>query len=612
MKDRRDVPSSHRFFRVLLLLAGTLFLAACGEDYAFFEVEDDIEPIFYTVELQGVPSDTIQVRAEAVLRVYRQQDEGAPSLGFLRRRAQNDTETLSTLLRSAGYVMPNISVSVGDPTPGEARAQVILTIEAGRRFTLAEHTFVLTNATPTPGALDPAELGSPVKGPAVADDIIAAEDAAVAQLRRTGYAYARFVKRDSVADPEAGTMRVESVIDAGRHYTFGVLTFEGLEAVEEDYLRTYLEWGEGEVFNRALLPDLEEDYAGTSLFSRLSITTPDEPPEGEVLPVAAQVEERLPRSITFGVGFDTDVGPSFASSLQHRNLFGRNETGQISGSVNREELMIGFDYRVPQFGRDGQDLVYGLDLTQFDQDAFEGNTVAAQIGLERELDEDGTAGVGILIEYSDLIDSDVPQESTLFGLPFFLAFDSVRDPLDPQNGARSRIELTPFTGTVDEEPVAFLRVDGRLATYRKLDTAGRIVMATRVRAGAILTNDLTEVPSTKRLFAGGGGSVRGFARDSIGPRDAKGDARGGLSVVEVGVEVRYRATETIGLVVFTEGGIVDDIPVPDAIGDVRQGVGGGVRFFTPIGPIRADLARPVQLRLGEDPYQLYLSLGQAF
>ncbi|MEL7215501.1 MAG: autotransporter assembly complex family protein [Pseudomonadota bacterium] len=596
----------------MLLLAGALFLAACGEDDAFFEVEDDIEPIFYTVELQGVPSDTIQARAEAVLRVYRQQDEGAPSLGFLRRRAQNDTETLSTLLRSAGYVMPNISVSVADPTPGEARAQVILTIEAGRRFTLAEHAFVLTNATPMPGALDPAELGSPVNGPAVAEDIIAAEDAAVAQLRRTGYAYARFVQRDAVADPEAGTMRVESVIDAGRRYTFGALTFEGLEAVEEDYLRTYVQWGEGEVFNRALLPDLEEDFAGTSLFSRLSITTPDEPPEGEVLPVAARVEERLPRSITFGVRFDTDVGPGFVSSLQHRNLFGRNETGQVSGSVNREERTIGFDYRVPQFGRDGQDLVYSLDLTQFDQDAFEGNTVATQIGLERELDEDVTAGVGILIEYSDLIDSGVPQESTLFGLPVFLAFDSVRDPLDPQNGARSRIELTPFTGTVDEEPVEFLRVDGRLATYRKLDNAGRIVLATRVRAGAILTNDLTEVPSTKRLFAGGGGSVRGFASDSIGPRDANGDPRGGLSVVEAGVELRYRATETIGLAVFTEGGIVDDIPVPDVIGDVRQGVGAGVRFFTPIGPIRADLARPVQLRSGEDPYQLYLSLGQAF
>ncbi|MEL6583738.1 MAG: autotransporter assembly complex family protein [Pseudomonadota bacterium] len=593
----------------LCALAG---LIGCGDDESFFEVEDTIEPVFYDVEVEGLPGSTIEAQSEAVLQIYRQQADGAPSVGFLRRRAQDDIATMAALLRSRGFMIPEISVEVTDPESEAGRALVVMQVDPGRRFQLAEHRIAIINAAPEPVPVQAEELGSPVGRGAIAEEIIGAEDAAVAFLRRSGYAYATFVERDSEANPATGTVTVISTIDAGRRYDFGQLSFSGLEDVEQSYLETYLGWEQGERFNAAFLPTLEEDYAGTSLFSSLTVSIPEEPPATEQIPVDVAVRERLPRTFSLGLRFDTDVGPEVGGSVTHRNLGGRNETGTIGGTVNAEVQTLALDYRVPQFLRDGQDLVFHTEVNRFDQDAFSGQSYGASVGLERQVSRRWRAGLGVAFEYSDIIDSGNPQESILVGPPVFVAYDSARNRLDPRNGARARIDASPYTGTVDQESVAFLRFDGRLSTYRRLDPGGEFVLALRGRFGGIVTNSIVEVPAPLRLYAGGGSSVRGFATDSIGPTDGRGDPRGGVSVIEVGGEIRWRFSENFGAAFFTEAGVVDDSQTPENLGDWRQGFGAGLRFFSPLGPIRGDIASPVERRAGEDPFQIYLSLGQAF
>ena len=132
------------------------------------------------------------------------------------------------------------------------------------------------------------------------------------------------------------------------------------------------------------------------------------------------------------------------------------------------------------------------------------------------------------------------------------------------------------------------------------------------RIGSIFGDQSADIPATKRLYGGGGGSVRAFGYQMLGPLDASGDPLGGRSQLELGLELRGRITEKIGGVVFVEGGNVYEDPVPDLGEEFLWGAGVGLRYFTDLGPIRVDVALPVNPREEDDDFQVYVSLGQAF
>lgn len=566
----------------------------------------------YIVQLEGAPDDIITQQAAAVLRSYRQQSEGAPSIGFLRRRAQDDTETLGVLLRSRGYYNATTTVELIEPVASGGLIVVIFKIEAGAEFQLVSHDFVVLNASPEAEPLDAARLASPVNDTATAEAIIAAEDAAVAFLRRSGYAYARFVERDAEADPDTYSVTVSSMIDAGKRYDVGEISISGARSVEHDYLKSYIPFQEGGRFNAADLPALEEKYAQTALFSLLSVSIPDEPPESDRLPITIRVEERPPRSYGLGVRFDSDIGPEVTASLSHRNLLGRNETAAISTTFNPGLISLGLDYKIPQYKENAQDLVFDADFASFSQDAFSGVTTESSIVVERQTSSRWRTGLGFGVAYSDIVDNNIPQESALFGPVAFISYDSTRNRLDPQSGNRARLDVNPYLGALDTEIITFLRVDSSVSAYRRVNASGSLTLAMRGRFGAILTQDIDNVASPQRLYSGGAGSVRGFETDSIGPRDAAGDPRGGISVLEGEIALRYRASNLIGLALFTGAGVVDDNPTPQNIGDFRQSIGAGIRFHTLLGPIRADVAAPVDPLTEEDKFQFYIALGQGF
>lgn len=599
-------------FKRLAPICALLILAGCGDEDAFLAVPDVADPVAYEIEIIGAPSDTIERVAEDSLALFVEQDDGAASLAFLRRRAEGDLKVLESVLRADGFILPTITVLVAPPTEDDDKAKVTLTIEPGAYYKLAEHILRLENANPVQGDVDGAAYGSPVDGPAAAVDIIAAEDAVIASLQRDGYAYAKFTGREVLADPEKSVLFVTSDIDVGNKYVFGPTTFEGVTSVDMDYLRSYIEWNEREIFDGAKTRDLQQALARTELFSSVSVDRPDMPPEGGVLPVVVHVEERLPRTFSAGLRLNTDLGVEVGTSVVHRNLLGRNETVGVRAEVNSKSSLIGLDATLPQFRKSGQDFVASVEFEDSAEDAFEGQIASSKIGLERQLDDRWRAGVGLSIEFGDITDSGITQDSLVFGIPLTASYDSVRDKFDPRNGARLTAELTPYTGQVNGRDVQFLRSDGKISFYRRLDDDGGVIFATRFRAGSIIADDVRDVPAQLRLFSGGGGSVRGFVTDGIGPKDQQGDPRGGLSVLEAGAELRLRFTETLGGVGFVEAGIVDDDPIPDAVGDIREAAGLGVRYFSPVGPVRADIAMPLDRQAGEDSYQFYLSIGQAF
>jgi translocation and assembly module TamA len=200
----------------------------------------------------------------------------------------------------------------------------------------------------------------------------------------------------------------------------------------------------------------------------------------------------------------------------------------------------------------------------------------------------------------------------LFGLPLTAVRDDTNDALDPTEGTRLQLSLTPTTG-VGDESLLFLTAIAGGSAYYAIDEEERFVLAGRARVGTILAEDTDALPASRRFYAGGGGSIRGYEYQLVGPLDNDEEPFGGTSLVEIGAEVRVRVTEEIGVVPFIDGGTVYDDPIPNGDETLRWAAGLGLRYFTGFGPIRLDVAFPLNPRDGVDEaFQFYVSFGQAF
>jgi len=575
--------------------------------------------VSYEVSLSGLPDDEMTALAEEALSVYRQRDKGAMSLAFLKRRARGDIAVLRKLLRSRGYYRGSVDIEVARTGPGEADgerlAEVRITVQPGRRFTLEHHGFVLDDPSGTARLPDATAFGSPVGAPASAAAIVDAETAVVDRLTRTGFPYAKRVDRDALADIEAATLRVDTVVATGPASTFGTVAYSGLEDVRARYLQTYIPWAEGETFDVARVLAFKRALVATDLFSTVTVKPPAKPPANPgpaPLPLTVEVEERPFRTVSAGVRFSTDEGPSVTGGFEHRNLWGENETIRLEAEAGTTLQRLAAGYREPQYLRNGQDLTASLTFKREEDDAFDHLGTTATVGLQRRLDRYWLVGAGGLLEASLVTDEGVERAVFLAGLPLFAEYDSTDDALNPAKGYRLDLKVTPFAGTFDGDFSGFLTVDATASTYFDVAGDGKWVFAGRGRLASIVTDGVASVPATRRLYSGGGGSVRGFAHRFVGPLDARNDPVGGLSAVELGAEIRARIWGDIGGVLFAEAGSVGVEGFPDFNEGVQFAAGFGLRYFSPAGPIRVDLAFPLNGRDADDAFQLYFSIGQAF
>ncbi|MEM8753740.1 MAG: BamA/TamA family outer membrane protein [Pseudomonadota bacterium] len=624
-------------------------LAACGGGQDFeqpvaFEAPETL--VDYEVVVEGAPTEEIGGLIEESLLLFRRQEDGAQSLPFLRRRAQGDIPTVEKILRSYGYYQPSVTTEVAEKTaktdgdapaaatetPGaepeeagseeaetdgeaeEINAVATVRIDPGPAFVLARQDFALAGHGDGPQpALGPAEAyGAPIGQAAEAQLILNAEGGALAAITAQGFPYAEGRGRDAVADLDASTIEIDSRIFTGRQHRFGPVTIKGAPNVDDDYILTYLTFVEGDLADPAKLSEFQRELLGTGLFRAGFVTLPQEPPEGETAPVTVELEEAPFRTFTAGGRFDSDDGPGVRLGFEHRNLFGANETLNLVLDASVDEQRFTATGEKPQFKRDGQSLIGTAEARRIDDDAFEeiGGTVS--LAVARELSERWTVSGGGLFEASQIDDGEKDATAYLFGIPLQADYDGSDDKLNPTRGERLNIQLTPFGGVFDSEGVGFLVADIRGSLYRRLTSDGRYVAAFRGRFGAIPSGDLDDVPATRRLYSGGASSVRGFEQDFVGPLDEDDDPIGGRSVIEAGAELRFPIFGDVGGVAFIEGGSVSTDIFPSFEEDFLIAAGGGVRYYSPVGPIRFDIGFPINGRDADDAFQFYISIGQAF
>jgi len=605
----------------LALCAGPTSAALAGqakefvgpEEPAETQTEDDV--VRYQVSLQGIADGDLRDLLEASSQLFTLNDKPPATLVGLRRRAEDDIQRLQTALRSEGYYQGKIEQEVdGDSSP----AQVTLRITPGPRYTLAAYD-ITYDGNPPPAEtdqLDLEEIGLQLGMPARAPDIVDAQDAVVTRLQQRGYPFAQVGERKTFVNHEKAEMTVRLAIDAGPAAKFGPLSFKGQESVEEDYLHRLADWPEGEPYDRRVLRDLQRRLSATALFSTANAETAPEPDSDGSLPVTVTLVERQQRSIGAAAFYSSDIGPGIELFWEHRNLMGQNERLKVSATGSLIEQTGAIDFRKPAFLRPDQNLLANVSGGFEDTDAYERQAIDGLVALERPYLDNWRVSLGTSLGY-EIVDEradngEGERNFTLLGLPLTANRDTTNDALDPTTGTRLQLSLTPYTG-VGSETLLFLTAMAGGSAYYALDEEERIVLAGRARLGSIVGEKTETLPASRRFYAGGGGSIRGYEYQLVGPLDDDEEPFGGSSLVELGAEVRVRVTETIGVVPFVDGGTVYDDPYFNGDETLRWAAGLGLRYYTGFGPVRLDVAFPLNPRDGVDElFQFYISFGQAF
>ena len=249
-------------------------------------------------------------------------------------------------------------------------------------------------------------------------------------------------------------------------------------------------------------------------------------------------------------------------------------------------------------------------------EAYDRDALTAGIGLDYRLSPQLTLGVGLAAELARITQDRVETRYNLVGVPLTLKWDTTGDLLDPKHGVRVVASVTP-TQALGGTSGTF--VVGRVTGSTYFDGSswlgqeeGRTILATRLSLGTVVGAEAGALPPNRRFYAGGGGSVRGYAFQTIGPRTPSDKPAGGSSLIEASLELRQRFGENYGAVAFVDAGSVARENLPGGGDALAVGVGIGARYYTSFGPIRMDFAIPLDRRTGDSAWQLYVGIGQAF
>jgi translocation and assembly module TamA len=564
-------------------------------------------PVPYEVEIQGVGDEELADFLRDVSETAAA-DEPAPSMIALRRRVLADENRLRRALGGEGYYDARVE---GTVTETDDEAGVIFEIDLGPRYTLAGVDIRVLGEAPDYEPPAPAELGLELGAPAVAQRIIDAEQTLLTRAQVAGRAYAELGERRAVIDREAKTLTATLAVRPGPVVRLGEVDYTGVEGIDDDFLRARLPFEPGARYSPELVRETRRELVASGLFRTVQVELPETPPPDDTVPVTIAAEQRLHRTIGVGVRFETDGGPGVSAEWEHRNAFGGAERVEVALDADLLEQSLGAGVRTPDFYGRSRSLLGEAEILRQTTDAFDSLVFDAALGVEQRFSEELTGTVGVGFEVSEITEAGETENFGLVFLPTTLRFDNTESPLDPERGVRARAEYTPFWDLLSPG-LFFQRVELSASTYFKLAESPRLVLAVRGRVGSITGAPRDSIPANRRFYAGGGGSIRGIPFQTASPLDEDDDPIGGRSLLETAVELRYNITETIGVVAFVDAGRAFEASYPDFSEPLIVGAGLGARYFTPIGPLRVDIAVPVDRRDVDDVLQVYVSLGQAF
>lgn len=588
------------------------------------------DPQPYTVELAPTGEDGLDaaLHASSTLIALR---ESAPVGPFaLITRARTDRERLTAALGSFGHYSGSVGITIAghkldDPALPEllGRAEGPVTVAIGVTTGPLYHLRkVELTGTHDPAALSEARAALTVKpgDPALAAPVVAGQAAMLSSLMQHGRALAKVETPQATLVPAERALDVAYRIDPGPRVDLGPIRVQGLRRMNESFVRRRLTVHQGEPFDPRTIEDARTDLSGLGVFGSVSATAADRLDEAGQIPITFTVVERPLRVVGANVAYSTDLGASAGVTWQHRNLFGNAENLQLGAAVTNmggsASDGLGYDLNAaltfPDTFVRNQSITISLRGVKEQLDAYDRTAVLGGVSSSYRLGPRWTLSGGVAAQQSHITQEGRTRDYTLLQLPLSARYDSTGASglLEPTGGIRATLSATP-TASLAGRSADFFILQATGSTYFDLSGGGRSVLALRATIASIQGASAFGVPPDQRLYAGGSATVRGYKYQSIGPLFPDRRPMGGASLGAATVEFRQRIGRSFGAAIFADAGQVDSGSRPFA-GRLRAGAGAGVRYYTSFAPIRADIAVPLDRRSGDDAFEVYIGLGQAF
>ncbi len=578
--------------------------------------QDSMEAQRYRVVVTGWPDNAAIAGRFAELSVLESTEKSDANFAQIKRRSESDRDLIERLMRIAGYYDAVVRYNI-DASPGQSGLTVNFRILPGAPFVFAKIDL--------PGAeqlQDPdrpivlQSLGLSVGDLIDSDRIILGSAAMHTAMLENGYAFAKVDEPELTVDFEKYAGDLLLPVDPGGRYVFGQVRMNDVRLFGAKHVQSLARFDPGDVYRLSDVEDLRRALIATGIVSTVSVT-PVPTGDGEIADLAVDVTPARLRTISGELGYGTGEGIKATATWEHRNLFPPEGLLRVSALAGTQEQAGSVTFRRNNFRKRDQVLNASLVFANIDRSAFEARTATLSANIERlsniNYQKRWTWSAGVEALWSQerdavgLIRTDDRESFRIAGLNGFIGYDASDDLLNPSKGFRLSARLSPeYSWSDGGHGYVKAQVDGSF-----YQPAGeRLVLAARGRLATIAGSDTVDIAPSRRLYSGGGGSVRGYGFQRIGPRDVNNDPVGGRSLAEFSLEARVRFGN-FGVVPFVDAGNVYDSSTPD-FSEFRIGAGIGLRYYSSFGPIRIDVGTPINPQTGDSRIAIAVSLGQAF
>ncbi len=455
--------------------------------------------------------------------------------------------------------------------------------------------------------------------PAEGDLLLSFEKEIVKSLQSKGFIFASVVDKKFIAFPHTAMVDVHFEIKTGPLVRLGEVTIEGMNDVKDSYIRTRLMWKRGEFYNTEKIEQTETRLLKSGLFQSVVIDckvpqgTETLLSSGDEVPVTLTVSESKHKTVGAGVSYTTTLGGGTSLEWEHRNIRGIGERLSFRAELWQKMRSITLTYALPQWKRSDRLTSIILEHDHQIYLPYHSTAYKASVLREQTLKRQGIEFVwGGRVEKLHSTRATGNKHNILLKAPLQFKWTSANSQLDPTSGMTMNLKITPSYQFVTPQ-FSYLISQFTWSTY---DTFfdNSTTLATRFSCGSVSGRSTLNIPIPDRFFGGSENSLRGYKTGSVSPVDSNNEPAGGRSIVTATLELRNRYKNGFGSVFFYDTGNVFNEPLPSfELRRILHSVGGGIRYNTPIGPLRLDIAFPLNRRKGIDPpFQIYFSIGQAF
>ncbi len=650
------------------ILATGLILAPVGASaFDFFGLFGSDEPpnptpstLPYRVEFMVHGDDDVKDALQDSSNFYKLRQDPPSDGEALAQRLTADFAPMLDALWGSGYYDARIFVSVGaaqlelGQTEGEpvARAAnayqnravvpVTITVETGPLFRLRNIAVIdaSTHEPFPPEILPPYVLKLQPGDPAKAADLRAANARLIDYFRAQSHPLVKAPLPRPTINHALLTMDVTFSVDPGPKAGFGEVSINGPNGFDPSIVRSFIYLQPGQPYTPKALADTRKSVSSIPAVGSIRIREGDTLDPNGNLPIFVEVGDRARNLVGFTAGYSTVDGPTGSVYYENRNLFGGAESLRLEGDVFYAPPIFGIIANsfsgAQTFNNAGlggrvtlgfvKPALYGsrvdflLDAIAEKNrsgggsfggyaDQLAGGTAA----LRYRVDETLAMQAGLKFEKGEATDALGRVNYQLLGVPLSIRYDETDKLLDPSRGVRVTAAATPYPSLFGSAGFTKASVTG--SAYYAVDDDANYTLAGRAGFGSIFgeTGGLANVPANYRFYEGGLATIRGYRYQTVGPATQLGFTIGGLSGFNATLEARIKVMDNIGVAPFFDvgGAFVGSLPFSGG-GDTRMSAGVGLLYYTPIGPIRVDVARPLDPRRGDYPVVFYVSIGQPF